>query len=215
MHYSINNAISATDLNYLIDYFYSKERFITNSMEKLLMPKDDLVFMSYIENLIKTKLNIDNFRIVGDNFYKHSNSYFPHCDATNEKAWMNIVIPLERYVITGLQSFVVFDQWWSGTPTTWMGKVQMQGDYVSNKKSNTRPCDSELFSLGTDKDLPDDIWAHFDPRKFDKDYFFSMSGKAYDWEIGNIIVFDSQHIHATGKMKSRSKLGLSIRIEHQ
>jgi len=215
MHYSIKNILFKEELDYFINYFYSNERFVTNGMEKLLMPKDDLIFMSYIDNFIKTKLHIDNFKIVGDNFYKHSNSYYPHCDATDEKAWLNIVVPLERYTVSGQQNFIVFDQQWLGTPTTWMGKVQMQGDYVSNKKSNTRPCDSELFSLGTNKELPNNIWTEINEYKFDKDYFFSMSGELHEWEPGNIIVFDSKHIHATGKMKSGSKLGLSIRIENQ
>jgi hypothetical protein len=41
-----------------------------------------------------------------------------------------------------------------------------------------------------------------------------MSGTSYDWIPGDIIIFDTQHIHATGNMKSKEKLGLSIRIEN-
>lgn len=216
MHYSLKKILSQEELDYFINYYQSHEHYVTQGMEKLAIPYDDSEFMSKINDLIRNKLGIsEDYKIVGDNFYKHSKSYFPHCDATNEHAWLNIVIPLARYEIFGFQKFIVFDQLWQGRNITWMGKIDIPGDFASNKKTNQRPIDSELLQHGTDTRLPEVLWQQFNSNHFDRDYFHGLDGFAYDWTPGDIIVFDSQHIHATGTMKSKSKLGLSIRIERQ
>jgi len=216
MHYSLKQILTAEELQYFIDYYDSHEHYITKSMEKLAIPFDDIEFMQKINDLITNKLNVaGDYKIVGDNYYKHNISYFPHCDATNERAWLNIVIPLARYQVFGFQKFVVFDQLWQGPNITWMGKVDIDGDFASNKKTNQRPVDSEFLQHSTDLRLPEVLWQQFNSNSFDRDYFHGLDGFAYNWTPGDIIVFDSQHIHATGAMKSKSKLGLSIRIERQ
>ena len=170
--------------------------------------------LSLLELSEQIKTNIDkDYTVIGDNYYRHSKSYFPHCDAINEQAWLNIVIPLEQYEVFGQQKFVVFDQKWLGRNITWTGKIEIPGDFASNKKTNQRPVDSEFFSNGTGTELPQELWEQFNKDYFDKDYFYSMNGTAYDWTPGDIVVFESQHIHATGIMQSAKKLGLSIRIE--
>lgn len=214
MHHCLKNILSAEELQYFIDYYNSHERYVTQGMEKLSIPFDDTDFMSRINDLIKQKLSVtEDYKIVGDNYYKHDKSYFPHCDATNERAWLNIVIPLVQYQVFGFQKFVVFDQLWLGANTTWMGNVDIPGDFASNKKTNQRPRDSEFLQNSTDRRIPEVLWQQFDSKNFDRDYFHGLDGFAYSWTPGDIIVFDSQHIHATGVMKSKSKLGLSIRIE--
>lgn len=214
MHYSLKNILSLEDLNYLIDYYDQREHYVTFGMEKLSIPYEDSEFMSVIDNIIKNKIGIkEKYKVVGDNYYKHSKSYFPHCDALNEQAWLNIVIPLKRYQEIGEQKFIVFDQKWLGPNLTWIGKIQINGDFASNKKTNQRPVDGDFFANGTGNELPENLWDHFNKDIFDKDYFYSMSGFEYDWTPCDIIVFESQHIHATGKMQSAQKLGLSIRIE--
>lgn len=214
MHYSCKNILSKEELRYFIDYYNSHERYTTYGMEKLSIPYDDKEFMSVIDDLLQNKLNIDkDYTVIGDNYYRHSKSYFPHCDAINERAWLNIVIPLEQYEVFGKQKFVVFDQKWLGPNLTWTGKIEIPGDFASNKKTNQRPVDSEFFSNGTGTELPQELWEQFNKDYFDKDYFYSMNGTAYDWTPGDIVVFESQHIHATGIMQSAKKLGLSIRIE--
>jgi hypothetical protein len=214
MHYSLKNILSADDLNYLIDYYNSKEHFVTHGMEKLDMPFNDKEFIAVIDNILQNKIGIkEKYKIIGDNYYKHTHSYFPHCDAVNENAWLNIVVPLQQYQVFGDQKFIVFNQTWLGPTITWMGKIQLDGEFVNNKKTNQRPADGEFFRNGTDKELPDDIWQHLNEEYFDKEYLYSMNGVAYDWCPHDVIVFESQHIHATGKMQSTEKLGLSIRIE--
>ena len=214
MHYSLNNILSKEELEYFIDYYDSHDHYLTRGMEKLLIPFGDTEFIAIIDNIIQTKIGVsDQYKIIGDNFYKHEFSYFPHCDATNKKAWLNIVIPLKQYDQFGDQKFIVFDQTWIGENMTWVGNANIGLDFRSNKKTDQRPIDGEFLTNSTNTKLPDEIWQQMDHTYFDQDYFYSMSGTSYDWIPGDIVIFDSQHIHATGKMQSKKKLGLSIRIE--
>jgi hypothetical protein len=216
MHKIIDNIISVNELDYLKKLFNSHSHIHSYGMDKVLLPLDDLEFKEFVTDLIERRLEVsDSYVIVGDNFYKHSHSYFPHCDATDDTAWLNIVLPIARFLPSGDQKFIVFDQQWAGKNITWLGNFEITGDFYSNKKTNVRPCDGEFFLNGTNSELPDDIWQHIDQKNFTKSYFHGMSGVAYTWAPGSVIVFDSQHIHATGKMQSNSKLGVSIRIAHK
>lgn len=212
MHKVLERAIGSADLNYLEMVFNTHPHYTTRGMEKLSLPLGDAVFSQWVKELIEKRIGItEPYTIVGDNFYKHNHSYFPHCDAVEENAWMNIVIPIHQWYRFGDQKFIVFDQTWAGRNATWMGNFEFEGDFDSNKKRTQRPCDDEFFQGGTGQPLPDEIWNHLDKKYFTQDYFHSMSGTAYDWVPGNIILFDSNHIHATGRMQSTFKLGISIR----
>lgn len=216
MHKILKDKVNASELEYLLKVFAEEPHYFTHSMEKASLPLYNNTFLNFINDIIKNKLDIDRpYNIVGDNFYRHQKSYFPHCDAIEDSAWLNIVIPLELKVPHGQQKFIVFDQTWTGKNATWMGNFKFPGDFASNKKMSERPCDSEFFKNSSGIELPDDLWENLDQTYFDRDYFYSMSGTAYDWSPGNIIVFDSQHIHATGRMQCQSKIGLSVRITHQ
>jgi hypothetical protein len=185
-------------------------------MDKVALPLDDADFTELIKDIIERRLCISTpYDIVGDNFYKHSSSYFPHCDAVEESAWLNIVIPISRIGVRSEQKFIVFDQLWQGKNITWLGNYQFTGDFHSNKKTNDRPCDSEFLENSTDTSLPMELWQHIEQKHFTLDYFQGLSGIAYDWSPGDVLVFDSRHPHATGRMQSASKLGVSIRIAHK
>ena len=216
MHKIVENIITSDDVEYLKNVFNRHDHIIGRGMDKVLLPLQEKHFADFVKDLIERRLGITSaYEIVGDNFYKHGHSYFPHCDAVEEKAWLNIVLPIARFVPRNNQKFIVFDQIWTGKNITWLGNFNFDGDFYSNKKTNIRPCDGEFFSHGTNQSLPDDIWQYLDQTYFAQDYFYSMSGTAYSWEPGHVIVFDSRHIHATGRMESNSKLGVSIRIAHQ
>jgi hypothetical protein len=216
MHKLVENIVTDSELEYLKQIFLSHDHIFSHGMDKVLLPFDEIEFNEFATNLIERKLNINEpYKIVGDNFYKHSHSYFPHCDAIEDKAWLNIVIPIQRFEPREDQKFIVFDQRWQGKNITWLGNFEIDGDFYSNKKTNSRPCDGEFFQGGTNTELPQEIWQHIDSQHFERDYFYSMSGTAYSWTPGSAIVFDSQHIHSTGRMMSKSKLGVSIRIAHK
>lgn len=216
MHRLVENIISTEEIESLKEIFKTYPHVYSYGMDKVLLPMDNEWFISFVTDLIERRLDIkDPYVVVGDNFYKHGTSYFPHCDAVEETAWLNIVLPIERYNVRGDQKFIVFDQTWSGRNITWLGDFKLDGDFHSNKKTNNRPCDGEFFQGGTGQELPEETWQHIEQKYFKKDYFHGMSGTAYTWTPGNAIVFDSNHIHSTGRMQSEQKLGISIRIAHK
>jgi hypothetical protein len=216
MHKLLENIITDSELQYLESIFLNGTHILSNGMDKVALPLDDIDFIKLVNDIIVQRLGISApYDIVGDNFYKHSNSYFPHCDAIEDSAWLNIVIPISRMGARSVQKFIVFDQLWQGKNITWLGNYQFPGDFYSNKKTNNRPCDSEFLENSTGTALPMDIWQHIEQKHFTLDYFHGLSGVAYDWYPGNVLVFDSRHPHATGRMQSTSKLGVSIRIAHK
>jgi hypothetical protein len=216
MHKLVENIVTESELEYLQQIFLTNDHIISHGMDKVLLPLHDTLFKEFVTDLIERRLGINQpYTIVGDNFYKHSHSYFPHCDAIEDRAWLNIVVPILRFNPRGDQKFIVFDQQWQGKNVTWLGNFKLEGDFYSNKKTNSRPMDGEFFVGATNSELPLNIWQHINQSHFTQDYFYSMSGVAYSWRPGSVIVFDSKHIHSTGKMMSDSKLGLSIRIAHQ
>lgn len=216
MHKLVENIITDSELEYLQQIFQRNNHILSNGMDKVLLPMDEPEFKDFVTDLIERRLGInDPYIVVGDNFYKHGHSYFPHCDAIEDTAWLNIVVPIARYNMRGDQKFIVFDQQWQGKNVTWLGDFDIQGDFYSNKKTNSRPCDGEFFTNGTNTELPGELWQHIENRYFTRDYFYGMSGVAYSWTPGNAILFHSKHIHATGRMMSDSKLGVSIRIAHK
>jgi hypothetical protein len=213
VHKEFQQVLKQIDLEYLESIFNSNTHYYTMEMEKVSIPYSDNDFIKFIHNIIQDVLGIkEDYQIVGDNFYKHQHSYFPHCDAVEKEAWLNIAIPIKQWNVFGKQKFIVFDQTWSGRNITWLGNYKPVKDFESNKASWNRPCDEEHFNGHTFKELPDSIWNHLDQRYFIKDYFFGLSGAIYNWSPGNIILFDSRHIHATGKMQCSEKLGISVRI---
>lgn len=215
MHKILENFVDKQLQEYLLSVFSRETHYVTRTMEKASLPLQDNDFLNCITNIINTAVGATDYVIVGDNFYRHSISYFPHCDAIEDSAWMNIVIPLRLENSQGQQKFIVFDQAWQGKNATWVGNLKLEGDFYSNKKISERPCDSEFLTNPTEKELPAELWQHIDDKYFNRDYFYSMSGRAYDWRPGNIILFDSQHIHATGRMQCDFKTGLSLRIAHK
>lgn len=216
--YLINNALDIDDLKFLIDYYDSQTDYIiTNGMKKYPVITDPInnEFIDFINSMIATKLNITDYVLLGDNFYEHSHSYFPHCDATQENSWLNIVIPLKTYNQIATQKFIVFDQQYLGGGATWMGTYKMKNDFLHNKKIETNIVDTVNVIGSTNSDISEELYSALDHRFLPKDYMFGISGQAFDWTPHDIIVFDSKFIHSTGKMKCDKKLGLSIRLGHK
>jgi len=205
-------SISENDRLFLLNYFKKNtEKYVyTMGMTKIPVLGSDEAIITLIKDIISSQLNIENFILLGDNFFKHNLSYFPHCDASEINAWMNILIPLEL-PIPG-QKFIIFDQIWKGPPTTWFGNFKISADFLNNKKTNSRPFDGALLENKIDNEIDEEIYQHISNHFLTKDYLYGLSGKVVDWIPGKIITFNSRQIHMTGKMSSPYKIGLSVRI---
>ena len=207
------------EIDYLENYFYTRNEYIiTNGMKKypVCNVPQDPEFLELIHDIIQNRIGIkEPYELIGDNFYEHNFSYFPHCDALQSNSWLNIVIPIKLFDKTSDQKFIVFDQKFNAGNATWMGSYELSGDFLSNKKINKRMCDTESVVNQSGKDISDELFADISNKYMSKEYLFGMSGDSFSWNPGNVIVFDSKFIHTTGKMNCSKKLGLSVRIGYK
>lgn len=211
------NIIAETE--YLEQYFNSRAEYvITNEMKKypVCFVPHEPEFLELVHDIIQNRIGIkEPYELLGDNFYEHRHSYFPHCDAIQSNSWLNIVLPIQLYEQVADQKFIVFDQQYTAGTATWLGSFNFQGDFLSNRKIITRICDTPSVINQTNKDIDDSLFNNIDNKYLSKDYLFGMSGDIFDWTPGSAVVFDSKFIHTTGKMNCSKKLGLSIRIGHK
>lgn len=216
--YSLQNVVNRDELEYLENYFNTRDDYdITNGMKKypINYVSHDQKFLDLVKDIIENKVGITGpYELLGDNFYQHTSSYYPHCDARQKNSWLNIVVPIKLFGLRQTQKFIVFDQQYLLGNSTWMGIKSVPNDFKSNTSIKVRMCDSEGVINTTNQDINDELYKDIAPLHFPKEQLFGMSGKSFDWIPGNIIVFDSKYIHATGKMNCQQKLGLSIRIGH-
>jgi hypothetical protein len=218
LKFSIKNVITKSELDFLISYYLSRSDYVfTNGMKKYPVITDPLntEFIEFITNIISNKLKFTDYEIIGDNYYEHSHSYFPHCDALQSNSWVNIVIPLELYNQKNVQKFLVFDQQYLLGTGTWMGSYNLAGNFLSNKKIQTIITETDGVVNSTAQDISDDYYDNFDQRFLSREYLFGISGSVYEWIPGDVIVFDSKFIHSTAKMNCDKKLGLSVRLGHK
>lgn len=208
-----------TETTYLEQYFNSREEYVvTNKMKKhpVCNVPQDSEFLELVHDIVQNRIGIkEPYELIGDNFYEHSSSYFPHCDALQSNSWLNILIPIKLFDQTADQKFIIFDQKYNAGTATWMGSYELIGDFLSNKKITTRICDTEHVSNTTGTDISDVIYSDINKKHLSKEYLFGMSGDSFVWAPGDIIVFDSKLIHTTGQMTCSKKLGLSVRIGYK
>ena len=153
----------------------------------------------------------------GGNIYKHQNLYSLHVDSDEPTQMINVNIPIHLEVTNPEQHFIVFDQWTdNGFGQTWYGDRDDLNNYNfdRNKKVAMTPWEDERVYDKTDVDIDPEFYnkyLDFDCHK--PSYFKGLSGTAYNWKPGNMVVFNSNNIHCTGKLVGPWKMGLLINFE--
>lgn len=196
------NVLDTDVLSQLIDDYASKESYDTITMNKASPGKSVALIQRKLETALDRKLEF-----VSGNFYKHTTPYLPHTDfKTYEKNYLNLVIPL---TYSGDQpSLVVFDQLWELDSITWCMHHPVQ---YFTYNTGVKGCPYEYPVSGlTDKEIDNDLYRHL--IHYPRQCLYGLSGTAYPFEPGSIIVFDNRHIHCTSKMNGE-KLGLSLRFK--
>jgi hypothetical protein len=183
--------------------YNSRKKYDTVLMNKAV-PGDSLrIFTPLIEQVLNKKLVFKS-----GNFYKHSISYLPHTDyKVSQGNTLNVVIPL--WYSGDQASLIVFDQIWNLDSVTWC-----LNDTVHKFDVNTgvagNPCDYPDVVGLTNSAVDIGLYAkHLSHRPMK--CFYGLTGQAFPFELGSMIVFDNRHIHCTSKM-SGEKLGLSLRF---
>lgn len=153
----------------------------------------------------------------GGNIYKHSNLYTTHIDSVEPMQMINALLPIYVTNPDVTQHFVVFDQWVdNGFGQTWYGEGRSTGntDFDVNKKISISPWQDDRVYDKTGVDIDPDFYEKYlDASNHRPSYFKSLSGTAYEFVPGNLILFNSNNLHCTGKLVGPWKIGLHINFE--
>lgn len=153
----------------------------------------------------------------GGNIYKHSNLYTTHIDSVEPVQMINALLPIYVTNPEVIQHFVVFDQWVdNGFGQTWYGEGRSTGntDFDINKKIAISPWQDDRVYDKTNQDIDPEFYElYLDASNHRLSYFKSLSGTAYEFVPGNLILFNSNNLHCTGKLVGPWKIGLHINFE--
>lgn len=203
------NIISVDIIEELISFFWNNKdkHCSTNTMLKLNLPWQGIkeFLEPVLSNIIDTRNNL------GDNYFHHKYSYLPHSDYHTKESY-NVLIPLELENVADDQYFIIFDQLFLHEGRTFCGNMEIpEFDYNKTYKGKIK---NEDASKLTNEDINLQFYqTYLQSEKRPLDLFWGLSGNAFKWIPGNVIVFNSRHIHCTGKMNCDAKLGLSLRFE--
>jgi hypothetical protein len=216
MHYKVlYDVIPLSVVSVLIDYFNNNphQHRTTNSMIKIDQPWTVSAIRDSLYEVLNSYVDVD-LPNLGDNLYKHSFPYFPHVDLENGYPCFNCLIPL-FLSNNNPQHFVIFDQYVTDVDNgkTWLGNFSIEGNFEANKKRKFPYSDSIVKNL-TNQDIDQEFYSTYLEHEYrDRELFKGMTGVATDYKPGNLILFDSKHIHCTGKMNNNYKIGLSLRFK--
>lgn len=197
------NIVSELVIKELISDYYSRNIYDTSTMNKVEPGKSLEIILSVLEDCLGRKLEY-----VTGNFYKHNSPYLPHTDfKTYQGNTINVVIPLEY---SGVQpSLIIFDQTWELDSVTWCMHYPVQY-FTYNIGVKGCPYEYPVKNL-TDKPIDVDFYKEF-LSQYPEYCLYGLSGLAFTFQPGSIIIFDNRKIHCTSSM-SGTKLGLSLRFK--
>lgn len=218
-HLAFENVIPLEICNYIKDFFETRTDLHVikqnnpnvikiNNPWKHLKDILDPVFSQFF------KTNNGN----GGNIYRHTNVYTTHVDSFESHQMINALIPIYTVPTTELQHFVVFDQWVdNGFGQTWYGDrpdIKNNGDFDFNKKISEIPYNDTRVYNKTDKDIDLNFYSKYlDFICHKPEYFKGLTGTAYPFVPGNLILFNSNQLHTTGKLLGDFKIGLHINFD--
>ena len=187
--------------------FYTHNTDTLNGMEKITAIKNLQSVQDLVEHL---SFNVDD--LVGDTFYKHTYSYFPHVDAPaiDSNKYLQLVVPLEKEY-DDEQYFIIFDQCSAIGFATWTGLLDADIDFVQNTqvKGYIRKQDITNF---VEDGISDEFANKYLP--YPKEWYKGLSANAYEWKPGKGIMFPSNRIHGSGKIPiGMYKLGVSLKFK--
>ena len=198
-----NNIVSQELINTAINDYNSRNLYDTNTMNKTSPGSSLELFTPIIERILDKQLVYKS-----GNFYKHSIPYLPHTDyKTYQDNTINVVIPL---MYTGSRtSLIIFDQEWEQDSVTWcMQKPVMYFSTNIGVKGypHEYPITNKTGKL-IDETLYNEYLSHYP-----KHGLSELSGTAYSFEPGCMIIFNNKKIHCTSKMNGE-KLGITLRFK--
>lgn len=217
-HTVFENAMPLEVCEYIFNYFHEHPEFHVNKANNPNVIKINSPWTHFKDVLdpILSKYFKTN-KGQGGNLYKHTNLYSLHVDSDEPYQMVNCCIPIYLTEPEKTQHFMVFDQWVdNGFGQTWYGDRSDLNNYNFDfaKKVPMTPYNDPRVYDKTEADIDPEFYANyleFDMHK--PEYFKGLSGRAYDFKPGNIVLFNSNNIHCTGKLQGPWKMGLLINFE--
>lgn len=197
------NIFDSRVLDLCIAEYNKKESYETDTMNKADSRDIVELLKPVLENVLENQLTY-----VSGNYYKHTKPYLPHTDyKTYENNTLNIVVPL--WYTDSQPSLVIFDQRWEQDSITWCMQHSVQ---YFKYNIGVKGCPAEYPVTGLTKteinnDLYDNCLTHYP-----KNLLKGLTGNAFPFEPGSIIVFDNRCIHCTSKLDGE-KLGITLRFK--
>ncbi len=217
MHYKIyENVFDQTRIDTIVEYYDNRfaDTHLTNGMYKIEDPWNLAIVQENIKPVLSSYFNTD-LENIGDNIYKHNDPYFPHCDTSVDYPCFNVLIPLKVHNDLE-QKFCIFDQYINDftSGATWMGKWYAAASEFEHNKKRRFPFKDSIVENKTDVDIDEEMFTRcLEARGRDRLLFKNLSGIAVNFTPGSLIIFDSKHIHCTGRMDCDWKMGLSLRFK--
>jgi len=151
----------------------------------------------------------------GGNIYKHSNLYTTHVDSEEPYQLINALLPIYLPDDSIEQHFIVFDQWVdNGFGQTWYGDRDVKYNFDRNKILQSTPYTDDRVYDKTNEEIDKDFYdKYLTDGKHKPEYFKGLTGTAYNFKPGNLILFNSNNLHCTGSLKGPWKIGLHINFE--
>lgn len=214
MHYQVHkNVIPKNIIDEILTFFNTNIslRENKNYMDKINDPWSYNV-VNQLEPILNKFINTE--KNLGDNIYKHSYAYFPHTDTHPEYDSINALIPL---FIQGnnYQPFVIFDQYCVNPKAkTWMISEDTNTTFEKNKVERQKISEDNQVIGCTNKPVDSYLYENFLKNNHrPESLFYGLTGTAVTYKPGNLILFNSKYIHATGTMQAKYKIGLSLRFK--
>ena len=147
---------------------------------------------------------------VGDRVVTHTGAFKSviqtHKNPIDDRALFDIkVYKTPGFKVTGNHRFwsITKEQLeWKESPQ-WNSIEHLRiGDWISIPKSNTTTVYQQI-----------DMYEILKYDYRNEEQFYGLTGTAYDYKPGNILVFPSNQLHCTGRMDCDYKIGLSLRFE--
>ena len=182
--------------------------------------------------LVCERLHIPLKNLIGDNWYQTDHPYGPHCDAPEGDIaqYLHVVVPVQKNFDADC-TLIVFDQATKLGTITITGKPEIKDKIIEGIEAGydidtDHPRFAECKSIGmasskflhnfTNKDIDAKFYESYcDPSSIChiKEKMFGLTGKVYKWVPGDIILFNSSQIHASGRMPNGPddhKLGITM-----
>ena len=197
------NVIDLLIIKKCVDDYYSNSTFETDTMNKADTKNVLDLFTPMIENMLGKKL-----MYTGGNYYRHDKPYLPHTDyKTYENNTLNVVIPLSYS--NSQPSLIIFDQKWELDSITWCMHFPVQ---YFRYNIGVKGCPAEYPVIGlTNQEINNELYVNY-LNHYPKELLRGLSGTAFPFTIGSMIIFDNKYIHCTSKLDGE-KLGITLRFK--